>query len=116
MSISSSRAERRRLLSPPDQVIRTAAIDSIVLGLSDPTPLAAIQIFSRVDAKSPWVSVGAPIPSGKFLRTAVGVLVPLAWPAAWRTKEVIVAQLKIVLAFDAGVSNARIDRIALYPR
>jgi hypothetical protein len=62
------------------------------------------------------MSVGAPIPSGKFQRTAAGVEVPLTWPATWRTKELIVAQLKIVLAFDAGVLNARIDRIALYPR
>ncbi|MGH8315571.1 MAG: hypothetical protein ACRETU_10535, partial [Steroidobacterales bacterium] len=37
------------LLSPPDQVIRTSIIDSIVLGLHDPAPVAAIQIFGRID-------------------------------------------------------------------
>jgi hypothetical protein len=103
------------LLSPPDQVIRTAAIDTLVLALREQTAVAAMQIFARLDDKSSWVPVGAPIPSVKFGSTAVGLLVPLDWPAALRAKGAIVTELKIVLAFDAGVANARVERIALYP-
>jgi hypothetical protein len=103
------------LLSPPDQVIRTAVIDSIVLGLHDPAPLAAIQIFGRVDDHSPWVAIGAPIPQSEFQRVGGGVRVPLIWPRALRARNTIVAELKIVLAFNPGGKSARLDRIALYP-
>jgi hypothetical protein len=104
------------LLSPPDQVIRTATIGSLVLGLRDAASLAAMQIFGRIDDKSPWVAVGAPIPAARFQHVDAGVRVPLLWPEAWRAKGTIVVELKIVLAFDNGVTNARLDRVALYPR
>ena len=103
------------LLSPPDQVIRTATIDSIILGLRDAVPLAAMQVFGRIDDKSPWVAIGAPIPAARFQHVDAGVQVPLAWPGALRAKGTIVAELKIVLAFDRGVSSARLERVALYP-
>jgi hypothetical protein len=103
------------LLSPPDQVLRTARIDTLVLGIDEPASIAALQIFGRADANSPWIAIGAPIPRVKFLKSVAGVLVPMSWPAAWRAKGAIMAELKIVLAFDAGVTRARIDRIALYP-
>jgi hypothetical protein len=104
------------LLSPPDQVIRTATIDSIILGLRDAVPLAAMQIFGRIDDMSPWVAIGAPIPAARFQYVDAGVQVPLAWPGALRAKGTIVAELKIVLAFDRGVGSARLERVALYPR
>jgi hypothetical protein len=103
------------LLSPPDQVIRTAMIDTLVLGLREQTPVAAMQIFARLDDKSPWVPIGTPIPSVKFGRTAAGLSVPLAWPKAWRAKGAIATELKIVLAFDTSQESARLDRIGLYP-
>ncbi len=103
------------LLSPSDQVIRTSTIESLVLGLRDPAPIAAMQIFGRIDHASPWVHIGAPIAADEFRQTAAGAQVRLAWPAAWRAKETIVTELKIVLAFDARVTAARLDRIALYP-
>ena len=102
------------LLSPPDQVIRVATIYSIVLGLRDPARVAAMQIFARVDDKSPWVAVGAPIPTSRFQHVSAGIEVPLAWPHAFRAKGTIVAELKIVLAFNPGEMSARLDRIALY--
>jgi len=103
------------LLSPPDQVIRTALIDSVVLGLGDPAPLAAIQIFGRVDGNSPWVAIGAPIPQSRFQRVGGGVKVPMIWPQGFRAKNTIVVELKIVLAFNPGGRSARLDRVALYP-
>jgi hypothetical protein len=104
------------LLSPPDQVIRTATIGSIVLGLRDPAPIAAMQIFGRSDDMSAWVAVGAPIPATRFQHVDAGIQVPLAWPEALRGKGTIVTELKIVMAFNEGVTSARLDRIALYPR
>jgi hypothetical protein len=44
------------------------------------------------------------------------VQIPLAWPPAWRSNRTIVAEMKIVMAFDAEIAAARLDRIALYPR
>ncbi len=104
------------LLSPPDQVIRIATIDSIVLGLRDPTRVAAMQIFGRLDEKTSWVAIGAPVPAASFEHTDAGIKVPLAWPGTFRAKDAIIAELKIVLAFDEGVGSARLERVALYPR
>jgi hypothetical protein len=70
------------LLSPLDQVVRAALVDSLVLGLHDPAPLAAIQIFGRVDGRSPWVAIGAPVPQSGFQRVGGGVKVPMTWPRA----------------------------------
>jgi hypothetical protein len=101
------------LLSPPDQVIRTSTIGSLVLGLHNPALLAAIQVFGRIDGNAAWVPIGAPIAAAKFRTTAAGIQVPLAWPHAWAARNLIVTELKIVLAFDSGVTSTRLDRIAL---
>lgn len=103
------------LLSPSDQVIRTATVNSLVLGLGDPAALAALQLFGRTDDKAPWVAIGAPIPAARFQHVNAGVQVALKWPAALRAKPAIVTALKIVLAFNPGKSSARLDRVALYP-
>ncbi len=104
------------LLSPTDQVIRTTMIDTLVLGLRDPAPVAAMQLFGRVDAKSPWVAFGMPIPAAKFQHGDSGLRVRLTWPAAWHARGTIIEQLKIVLAFEEGVTSARLQRVALYPK
>jgi hypothetical protein len=103
------------LLSPPDQVIRTSTIGSLVLGLRNPALLAAIQVFGRIDGNAAWVPIGAPIAAAKSRTTAAGIQVPLAWPHAWSARNAIVTELKIVLAFDSGVTSTRLDRIALHP-
>ena len=103
------------LLSPPDQVIRAATIESVTLGLRNPSTLAAIQAFARIDPGAPWISLGEPVAAVRFAYTPAGVRIPLAWPSAWRRNGTIAAELKIVMAFDAGVATARLDHIALYP-
>ena len=109
--------ETATLLSPPDQVIRTATIDSIVLGLrASENDVAAMQVFARADDNSPWVAVGAPVAGSRFQRSDAGISVPLAWPPSFRTKNTIVSELKIVIAFNPGTKSARLDRLALYPR
>jgi hypothetical protein len=103
------------LLSPPDQVIRPATIESLILGLNDPSALAAVQVFARIEPGTAWAPLGEPIAAARFAYSPAGVQIPLAWPPAWRRNGAIAAELKIVMAFDAGVANARLDRIALYP-
>jgi hypothetical protein len=107
---------RATLLSPPDQVIRTASTEALVLGLHDSTVLASVQAFGRVDDTSPWVAVGAPVRAADLRHIEAGILVPLSWPDALRDKDTIVAEMKIVLIFDKGIASARLDRVALYPR
>ncbi len=103
------------LLSPPDQVIRAATIDSLILGLQSPSALAAVQTFARMEPGAPWTALGPPVAAARFARTPAGVQIPLAWPATWRRNQAIGAELKIVMAFDAGVGSARMDRVAMYP-
>jgi hypothetical protein len=103
------------LIAPPDQVLRTAKLDSLVLGLHDTGALASVQVFARIDEGSPWQPITAPMAATTLQRVAAGLRVPLNWPVAWRTKASIAEQLKIVLEFQAGTSHARVDRVALYP-
>ena len=104
------------LLSPPDQVIRPATIEWLILGLSDPSALAAVQVFARIEPGAAWAPLGEPVAAARFAYSPAGVQIPLAWPPAWRSNRTIVAELKIVMAFDADIAAARLDRIALYPR
>ncbi len=104
------------LLSPSDQVIRTAATDFVVLGLRDAAALASVQVFARVDETSPWIAIGAPVVASDIKHVEPGIQVPLAWPDSLLAKDTIVSEMKVVMAFDKGTTSARLDRIALYPR
>ena len=104
------------LVSPPDQVIRTDSIDSLILGLHDEKALAGVQVFARADERAPWVAVTTTLAAASLEKVAAGWRVPLDWRAAWRADAAIASQLKIDLKFRADAQRARIDRVALYPR
>ena len=103
------------LLSPPDQVIRTATIGSLVLGLDDPGALESLRVYARLDGHAPWIAVTPALAAAALEKTAAGLRARLDWPAAWRAEAAIATELKIDLRFRAGVQSARVDRVALYP-
>jgi hypothetical protein len=103
------------LVSPPDQVVRPADIDTLIVGLADATRLARIQVFAREHARSPWVPVTAPLPAERLKHDTAGLRVPLAWPAALRAPNAVVEQVRVVTDFTAGTTAARLLRIGLYP-
>ena len=104
------------LLSPPDQVLRSATLETLYLGLLAPDTLAAVQVYARADRTSPWQEIVPRTAAESLVRTAPGLAVPLEWPSDWRTHGVIAESMRIVLRFRAGADHARVDRIALYPR
>ena len=104
------------LMSPPDQVLRSASLKTLYIGLRDPDTLASVQVFSRIDPQTPWEEIVPATAAATLARVAPGLAVPLLWPADLRAHDGITESLKIVLEFRAGVDRARIDRIALYPR
>jgi len=108
-------ASMATLLSPPDQVIRPASTELLVLGIADPATLAAVAVYARRNASSPWRRLGAPIPTARLKHGAAGWQVPLAWPQEWRDKVRYVEEIKIVLVCAPGTATLRLDRIALYP-
>jgi hypothetical protein len=104
------------LVSPPDQVLRAAGLETLYVGLREPDALAAIEVFARIEPTSPWTVIVPETKAATLARTAPGLAVPLAWPAEWRARETIAESIKVVLKFRTGTGQARIDRIALYPR
>jgi len=104
------------LVSPPDQVLRAAGLDMLYIGLRDADALATIEVFARVEPSSPWTAIVPEAKAATLARSAPGLAVPLAWPAQWRARDAIAESFKVVLKFRAGTMQARIDRIALYPR
>ena len=104
------------LLSPADQVLRAASLETLYLGLRNPDSLESIAVHARIDPGSPWQEVVPATEAASLARAPPGLAVPLAWPTAWRGGNMIAESIKLVLRFRAGVEHARIDRIALYPR
>ncbi|MEO8347049.1 MAG: hypothetical protein ABI607_15275 [Betaproteobacteria bacterium] len=104
------------LISPADQVLRAASLQSLYLGLRDADALESVQIFVRLEPTSPWREIVTETRASSLARTAPGLAIPLAWPAAWRMRGEIAESFKVVLRFRAGTNHARIERIALYPR
>jgi hypothetical protein len=84
--------------------------------LRDADALATIAVFARVEPSSPWTSIVPETQAAALARTAPGLAVPLAWPPPWRAGNTIAESFKVVMTFRAGTTQARIDRIALYPR
>jgi hypothetical protein len=104
------------LVSPPDQVLRADTLATLYIGARDPDTLVSVQVWARGEPTVPWTEIVPETPASSFARTAPGLAVPLAWPATWRARAEIAESLKIALRFGPGVEQARIDRIALYPR
>jgi len=94
------------LRSPDDLVVRPQTIDQLVLDFGDgPRPLRAT-VYARAGTSEQWHSVST---TGDASRIA------LQWPAAWKTRDAVVEQLKIALEFASDVRSARLDRVLLYP-
>jgi hypothetical protein len=104
------------LVSPPDQVLRAAGLETLYLGLREPDALATVEVFARIEPSSPWTVIVPETKADTLARTAPGLAAPLAWPGEWRARDTIAESMKVVLKFRAGTGQARIDRIALYPR
>ena len=103
------------LMSPGDQVLRADAVDTLVLGLAEPAAVARAQVFARTGDAAPWTAITGSLAAKDLRRDAAGILVPLAWPAQWRARGTIADRLRIALTFEAGTSQVRVQRIALYP-
>ncbi len=94
------------LRSPDDLVVRPRTIDRIVLDFgSGPKPLRAT-VYARADSTAQWQTVGVASDASR---------IALDWPAAWKSRDTIVVQLKISLGFTADVRSTRLERVLLYP-
>jgi hypothetical protein len=94
------------LRSPDDLVVRPRAIDRLLLDFGDgPRPLRAA-VYARADGTAQWQPVAT---------TSDASRMTFNWPAAWRSRDTIVVQLKIALGFAADVRTARLERVLLYP-
>ena len=103
------------LTSPPDQVIRVAKIDSLILGLRDPGALESVRVFARVEPDAPWQAITQSVAAKSLAKVNAGLRLPLQWPAAWRTDGAIATQLKLELRLREGTRRVPVDRVALYP-
>ena len=45
------------LVSPPDQVLRAAGLETLYVGLREPDALATIEVFARIEPTSPWTVI-----------------------------------------------------------
>jgi hypothetical protein len=104
------------LVSPADQVLRAATLETLYIGLREAETLARVEVYARTELGSPWREIAPQAAMASLVRAAPGLAVPLAWPAEWRAHGEIAESFKIVLRFRPGTDHARIDRIALYPR
>ncbi|HEX6003817.1 MAG TPA: hypothetical protein VFZ14_07460 [Burkholderiales bacterium] len=94
------------LLSPPDQVVRPARIDRLILRFVHDAGPSDVKVSARVTANGAWRSIGA----------AARPDVDLNWPVEWRNARTIVERLKIELTFAHDSEPLALSRVLLYPR
>jgi hypothetical protein len=94
------------LLSPPDQVIRPARIDRLIMHYAGKTTPSRVSVFAQRDRTGAWAAIG----------TATGTDVGLHWPPEWRDRQTIVERLKIEMTFPQDAAQAVLSDLLLYPR
>src|SRR5262249_41372807 len=102
------------LLSPPDQVIRSAVIDSLIVGLRDLPAATTLRVLA--DSEGASREFVAPTPLSRLTADAAGVHLALTWPADWREARAIASRLRIEIASADEKRTARVSRIVAYPR
>jgi len=103
------------LVSPPDQVIRPKATSSLILGLEDPPPGAALRVLAHGDGDPDWREIAKETSLSQLRTGPEGYRVALSWPPAWLDGGTIADQLKIEITVGGGPAKARVRRIVLYP-
>jgi hypothetical protein len=98
--------ETLTLLSPPDQVIRPARIDRLVLRFDGNARPSRVRVAAQIVPGSAWRDVG------EATRTELA----LRWPTAWRDGRTIVERLRLELSFPSGTGQSTMSRVLLYPR
>ncbi len=94
------------LVSPDDLVVRPRRIDLAVVEFADGAKPSRANVYARADATSEWRRVGTGADSSR---------IALAWPREWTSRDAIVVQLKLDLAFAVDAPDARLERVMLYP-
>jgi hypothetical protein len=102
------------LLSPPDQIIRSATTATLIVGLRDPSSSTTLRVFA--DSGGEWREIAAAKPLSRLAADAAGVHVPLVWPNEWRKAHTIADQLKIEIAGMSEKQTTRLSAIVAYPR
>jgi hypothetical protein len=100
------------LVSPGDQVIRAGKVDRMVLGFPSEARLLQVHAYARIRPGGAWQPI-ASAGAGTLRHTAAGWVVPLSWPAG--KKGDIYEAMRVVVKFPAGVTRARLERVALLP-
>ena len=104
------------LLSPPDQVIRANEAQSLIVGFIEASAANHLRVLARKGETDEWREIAPRTRVSELRADAAGVTVALSWPEEWRSANTIVEQLNIELDFTPGAGNARLARIAVYPR
>lgn len=105
--------DRVALLSPRDQVLRTAQLKQLVLGVARDAPLRSVRVQARLHPGERWRDVAQARDVGQLTATDAGWTIPLAWPREWGRNARIAEALRIELSFASGTRTVRLDRIAL---
>ena len=106
-SSTSEAASAVTLLSPPDQVVRPARIERLVLRFARDARPSHVKVSAQVTTNDAWRTVGSAAGPGDVV---------LDWPAEWRNPRTIVERLKIEFAFAGDSEASVLSRVLLYPR
>ncbi len=98
-------ADRVRMRSPGDQVIRPATIKSLHLRFDGARVPQYVTVAARTGAQAQWRVVGQ----------AAGTAVALDWPREWLDGRTIVEQIELELHFPPGAGKPNLTRVLLFP-
>jgi len=99
------------LVSPARLAVKSAETDLLVLGVDASAAFTGVRVEARA-AAGPWLGLGSVREVGALERSAAGLLLPLAWPAALAAAE----QFRLTFELADGAAPLRVRHVALYPR
>ncbi len=102
---------RMTLVSPANLALQSSDTDLLVVGVDASAGLAGVRVEARAGA-GPWLGLGPEHDVRALERSAAGLRLPLAWPAALAAAD----QLRLTFALATGTSSLRVRHVALYPR
>jgi hypothetical protein len=97
--------DRLTLRSPPDQVIRPAAVSQLAMRFEGVAQVHHAVVYAKASGEDRW----------RVIARAHGSAITFDWPAEWLRKDTIIEQLELELAFAPGADGARLTRVLLYP-
>jgi hypothetical protein len=101
------------LLSPPDQVLRSDSLATLILAVDGIPDKTNVRILAHIDGE--WREIAKEMPLEALPRRTTGIEIPLNWSDSSASARVVADQFKLEFTATQSPGKIRFRRIVLYP-